>query len=77
MPPDADGLQCMKPFLPLPLSSGVSEQLGVLFVVALQDHVRDQLLVRRIVLHDAPGPEGLIAAIQKSWQISVNGRLKT
>jgi hypothetical protein len=66
----------MKPLLSLALSAGVLKQLGMVLVATLQDDIRDQLLERRIVLHDTPRTKGLIRSIKNGRQVSLHILLK-
>jgi hypothetical protein len=66
----------MKPLLSLALSAGVLKQLGMVLVATLQDDIRDQLLERRIVLHNTPRTKGLIRSIKNGRQVSLHILLK-
>ncbi|WP_295843682.1 hypothetical protein [Tardiphaga sp.] len=72
MASDPDRLLGVEPGLALRFASGVAEDQ----VTAAEDHVRDDLLVRRVVLHVRPGTEARDPRREKLAEVTIGVGLK-
>jgi hypothetical protein len=72
MTADPDRSQGMQSLLTLAFTPRVLEQPGPVCIAAFKDHIRNQLLKRRVILDEAPRPKRLVSSIQNGRKIPVN-----
>ena len=74
---DSDGSKCVQAFFALAFASGVLEEPGLICIAAFENHIRNQLLKRRICFNETSRAKGLIVAIENRWQITIYVWLKS